>query len=339
MVVSFAGGLNPPSLLALLADGRLHSGERLARDMGMTRAAVWKGIERLRLQGIEVEAVPRRGYRLSRAVELLADTELRGALGAAAEARLRRLEVLFDVDSTNTRLLAAEPPPYGVADVVLSELQHAGRGRRGREWIAPFGGSVALSMGWSFTDASRASPSLSLCVGVAIARALARAGAVGIGLKWPNDLWFGDRKVGGVLIELRAEASGPAHVVIGVGLNVTLAPASRELIEASGVRVAAVADACAEAPSRNFIAGAIIDELLSMLVQFERQGFGAFRDAWLALDALQGRPARVLLGGGGSVAGIARGVDAVGALRLDREGRIEEFLSGEVSLRLGGDDH
>ena len=262
MAVPIAGGLSPP-LLGLLADGRLRSGEWLAQALGMSRAAVWKGIERLRAQGIEVEAVPRRGYCLPHAVELLDERVLRAALDKARAERLRHLEVLFDVDSTNTRLLAAPPPPYGSADVVLSELQHAGRGRRGRPWIAPFGGSVALSMGWSFADASRASPSLSLCVGVAVARALARAGALGIALKWPNDIWFGDRKVGGVLIELRAEASGPAHVVIGVGLNVALPPASRALIEASGVRAAAVADACAASPSRNFIAGAIIDELLS----------------------------------------------------------------------------
>ena len=336
MAVPIAGGLSPP-LLGLLADGRLRSGEWLAQALGMSRAAVWKGIERLRAQGIEVEAVPRRGYCLPHAVELLDERVLRAALDKARAERLRHLEVLFDVDSTNTRLLAAPPPPYGSADGVLSELQHAGRVRRGRPWIAPFGGSVALSMGWSFADASRASPSLSLCVGVAVARALARAGALGIALKWPNDIWFGDRKVGGVLIELRAEASGPAHVVIGVGLNVALPPASRALIEASGVRAAAVADACAASPSRNFIAGAIIDELLSMLVQFEREGFAAFRQAWLALDALAGRPARVLRGDD-SIAGVARGVDAGGALRLERVGRIEEFVSGEVSLRLSGDD-
>jgi BirA family biotin operon repressor/biotin-[acetyl-CoA-carboxylase] ligase len=166
---------------------------------------------------------------------------------------------------------------------------------------------------------------------------LARAGAQGIALKWPNDIWLGDRKLGGVLLELRAEASGPAYVVIGVGINVTLAPAVRGQIEASGVRVAAVAEACSSTPSRNFLAGAIIDELLSMLVSFELGGFAAFREAWASLDALRDRPARVLLGDK-SVSGTARGVDAYGALLLESGGRIQEFVSGEVSLRLGGDD-
>jgi BirA family biotin operon repressor/biotin-[acetyl-CoA-carboxylase] ligase len=324
--------LNPPSLLMQLADGRLHSGERLAQALGVSRAAVWKGIERLRMRGIEIEAVPRRGYKLPDAVELLEERAIRAAVAGDRMHRLRSLDVLFDVDSTNTRLLAGGPPPPGCADVVLSELQHAGRGRRGRRWIAPFGGSIALSMSWSFTDASRANPALSLCVGVAIARALERAGALGIGLKWPNDIWFNDRKMGGILIEVRAEAGGPAHVVIGIGLNVRLGPGMRAEIEASGVKAAAVADACTAPLSRNFIAGAIIDALLSMLADFERDGFAGFREAWTALDALRDRPAQVLMGEA-VICGTARGVDAHGALRLERDGRLQEFVSGEVSLR------
>jgi BirA family transcriptional regulator, biotin operon repressor / biotin---[acetyl-CoA-carboxylase] ligase len=316
----------------LLADGRLHSGERLAQILGLSRAAVWKGVERLRMRGIDIEAVPRRGYKLPDAVELLEESAIRAAVAGDRLNRLRSLAVLFDVDSTNTRLLALGPPPRGSTDIVLSELQHAGRGRRGRHWIAPFGGSIALSMSWSFADASRASPALSLCVGVAIARALERAGALGVGLKWPNDIWFDDRKMGGILIEVRAEASGPAHVVLGVGLNVRLSPGMRAQIEASGVKAAAVADACAAPPSRNFIAGAIIDALLSMLADFERDGFSGFREAWTALDALRDRPAQVMMGEA-VIYGTARGVDAHGALRLERDGRVQEFVSGEVSLR------
>ncbi len=232
------------ALLVRLADGGLHSGEWLAGELGVSRAAVWKGIERLRQRGIEIEAVPRRGYRLPAGVELLRADPIRAAVLPERAEHLRSLELLFDVGSTNTRLLAAPAPCYGKADVVISELQHAGRGRRGRQWFAPFGGSLALSMGWAFPDAARASPSLSLSVGVAVARALTRAGARDIALKWPNDVWFGDRKVGGVLLEMRAEASGPAHVVIGVGLNVSLSAAVRSRIEASGVRIATVDDAC-----------------------------------------------------------------------------------------------
>jgi BirA family transcriptional regulator, biotin operon repressor / biotin---[acetyl-CoA-carboxylase] ligase len=337
MAVSIATRLNHPLLLALLADGRLHSGEWLAKELRVSRAAVWKSVQRLRALSVEVQALPRRGYLLSSPVELLDARRIGAELDRQRKAQLRKLELLFEVDSTNSRLLAAAPPPLGRADVCLSELQHAGRGRRGRRWIAPFGAGVALSVAWTFSDSARSLPALSLGVGVAVARAVQRAGAVGVRLKWPNDIWYRDRKIGGVLIELRAEAGGPAHVVVGVGLNVALSEAARREIEAAGVSVAALADACAVAPSRNGVAGALLDELLSMLGQFEREGFAAFRDAWTALDALGGRPVRVLLGGT-AISGTARGVDQEGALLLDTGDRVQRFVSGEASLRaIAGD--
>lgn len=320
-------------LLVLLADGQLHSGEWLAAELKVSRAAVWKGVARLRTLGLEVQAFARRGYRLPYPMELLDARRIDGALNARNKRQLRNLELLFEVDSTNTRLLARAPPPAGCADACLSELQHAGRGRRGRRWISPFGAGIALSLGWTFGDAPRTLPALSLAVGVAVSRALARAGAQGITLKWPNDIWFHDRKIGGVLLELRAEASGPAYVVIGVGINVSLTAEARREIEASGVQVAAVADACTQAPSRNWVAGTLLDELLSMLGEFEREGFAAFRDAWTALDALNGRPARVLTGNA-VISGIARGVDQDGALLLETGGRVQRFVSGEASLRV-----
>jgi BirA family biotin operon repressor/biotin-[acetyl-CoA-carboxylase] ligase len=337
MAVSITGGIDTPPLLVLLADGELRSGESLAQRLGQTRAAVWKGVERLRALGIGVQALARRGYRLPDPVELLNAQRLLGELSARSQPYLRTLELLFEVDSTNTRLLARPAPPLGLADVCTSELQHAGRGRLGRRWIAPFGSGLAISVAWSFSDAARALPALSLGVGVAVARALAQVGAAGIALKWPNDIWFQDRKVGGVLVEIRAEAGGPAHVVIGVGLNVCLPAAARLEIEAAGSRVAAVADACGAPPSRNRVAGRLLDELLSMLVDFERVGFPAFRDEWGALDALQGRAVEVRLGDK-MTTGTARGADLDGALLLEVDGRLQRFVSGEASLRLAEGD-
>jgi BirA family biotin operon repressor/biotin-[acetyl-CoA-carboxylase] ligase len=143
-----------------------------------------------------------------------------------------------------------------------------------------------------------------------------------------------------VLIELRAEAGGPAHVVIGIGINVALPPGARHAIEASDglAHIGAVADACQASmapPSRNRIAGATIDELLRMLAGFERDGFAPFREAWSALDTLYGRRVRVLIGER-SIVGLARGVEMDGAFCVDVEGRLQKFSSGEVSLRLEG---
>jgi BirA family biotin operon repressor/biotin-[acetyl-CoA-carboxylase] ligase len=336
MAVSIPSRLDPPALLLRLADGAPHSGEELAADLGSSRAAVSKAITRLRAQGVEVRA-SRAGYCLLQPVELLDAGRIRAVLNGEHNRRLRELKLLFEVGSTNTCLLEAPAPAAGSAVACLSELQHAGRGRKGRPWIAPFGAGLALSLGWVFSEAARALPALSLAVGVAVSRALARAEARGITLKWPNDIWFQDRKIGGILSELRAEPDGAAYVVIGVGLNVSLSEQARRKIESAQVRVASAADACPTPPSRNWLAGAILDELLSMLAQFGREGFAPFLPAWLALDALGGRPAQVMVGER-AVSGIACGVDSEGALLMNCGGMVRKFVSGEASLRLIEED-
>lgn len=318
-----------------LADGSLRSGAWLARELGTDRSEVARLVHSLRGLGVDIGAIPGRGYRLPEPVELLDAGRIHGALSEATRHAIHRLDVLFEVESTNTRLLDGAPPPLRSANVALSELQHAGRGRRGRAWISPFGGCLALSLGWC-ADAV-VNPALSLAVGVAVSRALDRLGARQVRLKWPNDIWFGERKIGGVLTELRTESGRPAHVVIGIGLNVSLSAGQRRSIEAAGVRIATAADACPGKPSRNVLAAALLDELLSMLEEFERSGFAAFREAWLTLDALAGRDARVLAGDG-CIEGTARGVDLDGALLLEVGGRLQRHASGEVSLRLNEGD-
>jgi BirA family transcriptional regulator, biotin operon repressor / biotin---[acetyl-CoA-carboxylase] ligase len=269
-------------------------------------------------------------------VELLDGALIRAQLQRLHEQRLYSFDLPLEIDSTNVRLLSGSPPPYGRADVCIAESQRAGRGRLGRTWISPRGASIAMSVGWAFRETSRELPALSLAAGVAVARALVRVGARGVMLKWPNDIWFLDRKIGGILLESRAAADGPAFVVVGIGINVTLSAEARAEMEAAGARAAALAEACTVLPSRNQVAGAILDELLGMLVQFEQEGLTPFLAPWAGLDALKGRASRVWLGER-SIAGCARGVDGQGALLLEVDGQMRKFNSGEVSLRLEGE--
>ena len=336
MAVPIPDRVECAALIARLADGEVHSGAALGRELGVSRGRLRRAVQRLNALGVEIGSLRGRGYRLPVPVELLDAARIREALGVHG-ASVRRLEVLFEVDSTNSRLLAASPPPTGLADVCLCEIQSAGRGRRGRLWVSPFGASIAMSLAWTFREGARVKPALSLAVGVAISRALDRTGARNVRLKWPNDVWLADRKIGGVLVELKAEADGAAQVVIGIGLNLRLSAEARRAIEAGGTRAAALQDACPTPLSRNTLAAALLEELLSMLGGFEAEGFAPFRAEWLALDALGGRAARVL-GAQGGIAGIARGVDVDGALLLEDGGRLHRFVSGEVSLRLSEGD-
>lgn len=331
MAVSLADGVDRRrALLALLAEQEPRDGEWLARALQTTRLEVEADLERLRASGVDFAATGCGGLRLAAPLELLDAARILALLPEDAARRLNRLEVLFEVDSTNTRLIGRAAPPWALADAALAELQRAGRGRHGRHWVTPLGASLALSVGRTFRRPEQADSTLSLCVGVAVARALRRGGARDILLKWPNDIWFNDGKVGGVLIEAKSEGAA-THVVVGVGLNLRLSQQSRR--EIGNTRAAALAEACAAPLSRNTLAAALLEELLSMLRDFERSGFAAFREEWRSLDALKDRPVRVLLGNDVRE-GIARGVDEEGALLLETSGRLERFVSGEASLRL-----
>ena len=318
-------------LLQLLADGALHSGEELAARLGVSRAAVWKRLQQLEEWGIAVEALTGRGYRLEAPVDLLDADDICSRLPQDARGRLRRLEVHEALDSTSDRLLAVDDLPSGQFDACLAEFQSAGRGRRGRRWVAPFASGLCLSIGWNYRDAPAAMSALSLAAGVAVLRALGRLGIAGLALKWPNDVVRGDSKLGGILIDLRGEAAGPAYVVVGVGINVRLPASARKRLAEDGVDAVDLA-ALGPPPARNAIAAALVAELSNALGEYGARGLAAFAEEWQDADALAGRTIAVLHGGQ-TLHGRARGVDSDGALLLEVDGAPRRIVSGEVSVR------
>ena len=321
-------------LLALLADGKFHSGEALAKRLRVSRSAVWKLINALRELGVGIEAVARQGYNLPHAVELYQAEQIKAKLPAEIGAALERLEVLLTVDSTNRLLAASTPPPAGQAAVCVAEIQQAGRGRRGRTWLAPFGSGICLSLAWSFEDLPPSISAVGLAVGVAVVRVLRNAGAADVGLKWPNDLFYRGRKLGGILIELRGESSGPAQVVIGIGLNLRMPIDTRmTLAEKHAVLVADLHEILRDrTPGRNELVAALIAELFVTLREFASQGFKAFHAAWSDFDVLFGTPIKVMTAEH-TVQGFARGVDVEGALLLETNGQVQRYISGEVSVK------
>jgi BirA family biotin operon repressor/biotin-[acetyl-CoA-carboxylase] ligase len=315
-----------------LANGHFHSGEELAQRLGVSRSAVWKAANTLRELGSTVHAVRNRGYRLAGAGEPLDAALIRDALARGLRPRLRHIEVAWTVTSTNSVLLERLPPPPGECEVALAEFQSAGRGRRGRPWFAPPGGAVCLSMSWTFAQVPRDVGSLSLGIGVCVLRALSRLGVSGLQLKWPNDVLIGDAKLGGILIELRAEAAGPACVVIGIGLNVALGAALVAQINATGVVATDLSTAAVSRAPRNAIAAQVIESCIGGLLEFEREGLRAFMEEWRHADALRGRTVTVS-NGDERTRGVARGVDVTGALLVEAAQGVRKFVAGEVSVR------
>ncbi|HEX7025963.1 MAG TPA: biotin--[acetyl-CoA-carboxylase] ligase, partial [Gammaproteobacteria bacterium] len=206
-------------LLRHMADMQFHSGESLGQALGLSRAAVWKHMQALQADGLVCEAVHGKGYRLSVPVEPLDSGVIRLAL-SSSHADALELIVLDETDSTNGHLLAraVQRPPHVL--VCLAEQQTAGRGRRGRSWQSPYGTSLALSLMWRFEAGAAALAGLSLATGVVVAESLEQAGAAGLQLKWPNDLVWQGRKLGGILLEVAGDVTGPCYVVIGIGLNI-----------------------------------------------------------------------------------------------------------------------
>lgn len=321
-------------LLSLLATGGFQSGEHLAKRLRISRGGVWKLIRTLRGMGIEIESVPRQGYRLPRAVDLLDKDELLKAVSPDAQSLLQRVDVLLTVDSTNRYVYDNGNLDPGHAQLCIAELQNAGRGRRGRSWIAPFGSGICMSLGWQFQEAPPTFSALSLAVGVAAVKALRRFGAAGVGLKWPNDLIWQNRKLGGILIEMRGESGGPSQVVIGLGLNMSMPSAVRiALAEQQAALIADVHEILRErTPTRNELAGAVTQEIIELLQVFATQGFEPFVDEWRRLDTLAQVPVKVI-NGTETTLGIAQGVEADGALLVEVNGQLRRFVSGEVSLR------
>lgn len=316
-------------ILELLSDGNIHSGERLGEALGISRAAVWKQIDGLRKRGVMVEVVPGKGYRLTRPIEPWNQDRLFEGVAPDLRSLIARLAIEGVITSTNDVVAALLREDPAGAVVCVAEEQTAGRGRRGRSWFSPWGRSFYGTVGWVFPEGISALEGLSLAVGVAVVRALARYGVQGVGLKWPNDIVVGEAKLGGILIEVQAEAGGPCQAIIGLGLNLSLPPGSSAMLERAVTDVSSLTGCNVE---RNRLGGLIIEEMLRLLRDYAQRRFASVRQEWQALDALYGHPV-VVTGVVQGISGVGRGVDDHGALLVETADGVRLVQAGEVSLR------
>lgn len=315
-------------ILELLADGAFHSGTEIGNRLGITRAAVSKHLASLAALGLEVQAVHGRGYRLPWPCVPLAREAILRQLGEQAAQWRERLVLLERVDSTNRYLLAR---PQEDPQVCLAEVQTAGRGRRGRTWVATPYHNLMLSMAWRFAGGPGLVSGLSLAAGVAVLRALEDCGVHGAGLKWPNDVLWQERKLAGLLVEVQGEAGGPCRVVLGVGINGYIAPRDAAHIDQPWVDLYGITGAI---PDRNRLAARLILRLHDMFETFAARGLAAFRADWERSHLYTGRAVRCVAGED-SFHGVIVGVDETGALHVREAagGGVRRLLSGEISVR------
>lgn len=314
-------------ILNNLSDGEFHSGQEMADDLQVTRTAIWKTIKSFAELEIDLETHPKKGYRLLHGFDFLDESKIKLGMSPQALAHLSQLEILDTIDSTNQHLLSQKTRTSG--QVCLAEQQTNGRGRRGREWVSPYGTSIYLSTSWNFPSGASELAGLSLAVGVSIINALKKCGINNLGLKWPNDIVYDFKKLAGILIEMSGDVMGPCNAVIGVGVNVILPETATHKISQEAIDLSTITN---KKLLRNNIVAELLNELLIALPKFQDEGLSHFIPEWNNFDVL--KDGEVFIHHGDKkIEGKAVGIDPQGRLLVELDNQVKAFNSGDVSVR------
>jgi BirA family transcriptional regulator, biotin operon repressor / biotin---[acetyl-CoA-carboxylase] ligase len=301
------------------------SGEYLAAQLGLSRAAVWKRVQRLKAQGYVIEGSPRRGYRLLAVPDkLLPEEVLQGLKTRLFTGPVHHFETL---GSTNdlAKELAAQGAPEGT--VVVAEAQTGGRGRLGREWNSPPGVGLYVSLVLRPPLPPMELPQITLTTSVAVVRAIRRVAGVAPGIKWPNDLLFNGKKLGGILTEMETESDRIRHVVVGLGLNVNNPGFPPEL----AATATSLTLAAGGAFSRVQLLKAWLEEFEELYERFLNQGFPEILEEWKCCAVTLGKMVTVRQGPR-EISGQALDVAPDGALLLrTASGETVRVTSGEIT--------
>jgi BirA family biotin operon repressor/biotin-[acetyl-CoA-carboxylase] ligase len=316
------------TLLELLKDGRFHSGQALGIALGISRSAVWKQLQHLEAElGLSIHKVRGRGYQLAAPLTLLDPLAIR----AQAPACDWPVLVFDSIDSTNAEALRAIERGQAAPFLVLAERQTAGRGRRGRKWASPFAENIYYSLVLRIEGGMRQLEGLSLVVGLAVMQALRELGIPAAGLKWPNDVLVGQKKIAGILLELVGDPADVCHVVLGVGINVNMQMTDEVDQQWTSMRLES-----GKAFDRNHLVAVLGEKLQAYLNRHQIGGFSTIQAEWEQNHLWQGR-AVSLIAGVNQIDGEVLGIDSQGALRLKVDGVEKVFSGGELSLRLRDD--
>ena len=312
------------TLLKLLKDGRFHSGQALGAALGVSRSAVWKQLQHLESDlNLSIHKVRGRGYQLAAPLELLEQEQLDSSPWPVL--------IHHSLDSTNAEALRAIDSGAAAPFVVTAERQTAGRGRRGRKWVSPFAENIYYSLVLRMDGGMRQLEGLSLVVGLAVLSALRAVGLSDAGLKWPNDVLVGNKKIAGILLELVGDPADVCHVVLGIGINVNMRSASEVDQAWTSVYLES-----GRVVNRNTLISRLNDSLLMYLKRHAAEGFTAIQAEWEQNHLWQGREVS-LIAGVHQVDGTVMGIDQQGALRMSVNGEVKVYSGGELSLRLRHD--
>ena len=307
------------------------SGEEISRQLAVSRTAVWKHIQELKNHGYEIEAHPRKGYRLKSRPDLLLPEEIRA--GLATQLLGKQIVHFYDTSSTNNeaKRLAADDAVEGT--IVVSEAQTLGRGRLNRGWFSPPGGGVWVSVILRPPFPPQEAPKCTLMAAVATVEAIREASGLNCGIKWPNDILWQGRKLVCILTEMSAEMDAINFVVLGIGINVSLQESDfPEELRNIGASVSMGAE---REVSRVEVLQKLLERLEYWYQVVKQEGFEPVLEAWRRESVTLGQPVRVLAGEE-TYDGVAEELAEDGSLLVRTENGLRRVLAGDVSLRLQG---
>lgn len=323
---------NIDRLLILLSDGEFYSGEYLAKELGVTRTAIWKLIKKLKSWQLNIYSVRGRGYKIPGGIELLDGSRLREDLKLRSS-HFNRIDILTSIDSTADYLSREWQLNRGKGIVCVAEHQTAGRGRKGRGWTSPFAANLYFSIGVSLPLGMTALGGFSLAIGMSLAKILNKMTAQKIKLKWPNDLVFEGKKLAGILVEASGDSNDSSFLNIGVGLNWDMHQNQGGVIDQPWVNLK---DLLAVEMTRNQVLVNLLSGVDEAIERYLTKGFKGFYAEWKALSALILQPVSIHLAHS-VVSGVEVGIEESGAIQIKTASGIETFHSGEVSLRKNSD--
>ena len=304
------------------------SGEDIGRELSITRAAVWKGIKKLREEGYEIEAVTNRGYRLTNPETMYNKRELEQ--GLKTKTMGQTIYFYEETDTTNNRAreLALEGAPEGT--LVVAEKQTAGRGRRGKVWESPLGTGIWMSLVLRPQIMPAEASVLTLLCGLATAEAIEAETGLSAGIKWPNDILINGKKAVGILTEMDCEMSEVHFVIPGIGINVNTASFPPEIAEIA----TSLYLECGKTVSRRRLVHRVLERLEEHYETFLWTGsFAAMLEDYRKHCITLGKEVHVL----GREPFFAEALDITpeGELLVRREDNWKEevVFSGEVSIR------
>jgi BirA family biotin operon repressor/biotin-[acetyl-CoA-carboxylase] ligase len=302
--------LTDQTLLSLLEakPGEFVSGTEISRALNVSRTAIWKQIRKLEAEGYQIEAIPRRGYRLAGRPSRLSLAALLARL--STETFGRNLKLFDVVGSTQDELrkLAEEGAPEGT--LVIAEQQTQGRGRLGRSWLSPAGKGVWMSLLLRPEIPLPLAPQLTLLAAVALCRGIVRVVPLPIGIKWPNDLLVEGKKISGILLESAAEDDRLKYVVIGIGISANLE--ADDYPEQLQHRAASLKMLSGQAIDRTELIASVLEQFEQLYKLYCDQGFVPIRSLWEAHAVTLHRPLALPDG----QEGIPESLDDMGALRV-----------------------